>query len=79
MSEQVERNSVVIEEWFQSLDWPAKLAACLLLRLRLAESSRLQEIGARVLERLEADVIETEGMTKGQDMNIREMYLLLCE
>ena len=79
MSIQIESNSIVIERWFEDLPWQAKLAVCLLHRLRLAESSRLQEIGARILEKIEADVIETEGLTQLQDMNIREMYLLMAE
>ena len=77
MPKQIEANSVVIEQWFEGLDFSGKLSACLLHRLLTADSKRLSEIGQRVLEKLHDDVIGTEGLTSVPDMNVREMYLLL--
>ena len=79
MSQQIERNSIVIEEWFENLNWPGKLGACLLHRLLTSDSERLKGIGQTVLEQLEKHVFETEGITEKRDMNVREMYMLISE
>jgi len=76
---QPECNSLVIEDWFEELNWQGKLAACLLHRLLTADSERLSGIGRQVLERLHSDVIETEGLTEAQNMGVREIYLLMSE
>ena len=79
MSVEIESNSIVIEQWFEGLEWQSKLAACLLFKLILADSKRLSRIGNDILKRLHKDVIQTDGVTTVPDMNIREMYLMLSE
>lgn len=74
-----ERNSLVIEDWYEALEWPGKLACCLLHQLLTSKSQRSLGIGQRILERLQEDVIETEGLTSQTDLWVREFYLLLCE
>ena len=68
-----ERNSIIIEDWFAKVEWPGKLAATLLLHLLKSESPRYREIGERILDRLNKDIEETEGMTAQEDMYVREL------
>jgi len=72
-----ERNSIVIEDWFDRVDWSGKLAACMLHSLLTSQSQRAAEIGKHILERLQVDVVETEGLSAKEDMYVRELLLLL--
>ncbi len=73
----IERNSIVLEDWFDQAEWPAKLAAVMLNSLLTSDSPRLSRIGEHILERLQEDVIETEGLTAAEDMFIREIFLTI--
>ena len=72
-----ERNSIVIEDWFDRVDWSGKLAACMLHSLLKSQSQRAAEIGKHILERLQVDVVETEGLSAKEDLYVRELLLLL--
>ena len=69
----------MVEEWFENVECPGKLAACLLHRLLTADSKNLSGIGQTVLEKLEADMIVTQDLISEGDTNIRNLYLLMNE
>jgi len=73
----IERNSIVLQDWFERAEWPAKLAACLLHSLLTSNSDRLSEIGRNILKRLQKDIIQTDGMPAEEDMFVREIELIL--
>jgi len=72
-------NSVVLEEWFEQTEWSGKLASCLIVSLLNSASERYREIGRNILDRLQKDVVETEGLTSPEDMFIREILFSIAE
>jgi len=69
----------MVEKWFEDLGCPAKLAACLLHRLLMADSKNLSGVGQTVFEKLEVDMIVTQDLTSECDTNIRKLYFLVKE
>ena len=69
-----ERNSIIIEDWLENLDWTAKLACCFFHTLLTSKSDRLQEIGTRMKEEFDTAIVETSGLTSGEDLFVRELY-----
>lgn len=76
---QIERNSLILEDWADSIPWEGKLAACVLHELLTSKQDRLQEVGRRILGHFEGAISETEGLTSESDLWAREVLFLTRE
>ena len=74
-----ERNCVVVEDWFEQVEWPGKLAVSLLVAMLGSKSPRLQEIAMHILKKLHEDVIQTDGFTSSEDMYLRELFFAISD
>ena len=75
----MERNSPIIEDWFEKVEWTGKLAAVLLFNLLTSSSERYQDIGRHILHNLNENIYETEGCVAEADMVIREFLFAIVE
>ena len=48
----LERNSIIVEDWFRQIELDGKLAAVLLFNLLTSESERYRDIGQHILKSL---------------------------
>lgn len=75
----MERNSIVVEDWFRQIEWSGKLAAVLLFNLLTSNSERHRDIGRHILRDLNENIEETEGLTSQEDMFVREILFSIVE
>ena len=75
----IERNSIILEDWFTKIEWTGKLAAVLLFNLLTSSSERYRGIGQYILKDLYENVSETEGLTSEEDMFVREILFAIVE
>jgi hypothetical protein len=76
----IERNSIVIEDFFfERIEFSGRLAAVLLSNLLTSESERYRDIGQHILHNLNEAIYETEGCVAEADMFIRELLFAIVE
>lgn len=75
----LERNSIILEDWFAKVEWTGKLAAVLLFNLLTSSCQRHQDIGRHILKNLYENIEETEGLTSQEDMFVRELLFAIAE
>ena len=75
----IERNSIILEDWFEKVEWTGKLAGVLLFNLLISGSDRYREIGRHILRNLNENIYEIEGCVPEADMFIRELLFAIVE
>ena len=75
----IDCNSVILENWFEKIEWTGKLAAVLLFNLLMSDSERYREIGRHILRNLNKSIYETEGCVAEADMFFRELLFAIVE
>ena len=75
----IERNSPILEDYFEKIEWTGKLAGVLLFNLLMSDSERYRDIGRHILRNLNESIYSPEGCVAETDMFVRELLFAIVE